>query len=160
MVFEQCAEIIEAGNVTEILEQCPFAQGFTGGMVGGALVAVGIIIALILGAALYVYFALAWYTTAKKLKYKYPWLAWIPIANIALILQLGGFHWAWAFLILIPVLGWATLFILAIISKWRIFEKRKYPGWLSLAIILPQIGGLLHMIVLGFVAWGKGRKNR
>ena len=43
--------------------------------------------------------------------------------------------------------------ILGIIAKWRIYEKRKYPGWLSLAVVVPQIGGIIHLIVIGFVAW-------
>ena len=91
-LVEQCVEIIEGGNMTEILEQCSFAQGFTGGLLGGAIAAVGIMLAVILGLALYVYSSLAWYTIAQKLKHKHPWIAWIPFANVALVLQLGGFH--------------------------------------------------------------------
>jgi hypothetical protein len=34
MTFQQCAEIIDAGNMTEIMELCPFAQGFAGGLFG------------------------------------------------------------------------------------------------------------------------------
>ena len=104
-------------------------------------------------AAIYVYSSLAWYKIARKLKYKSPWIAWIPIANWAMILQLGGFHWAWIFLVLIPILGWIPLFVLCIIAHWRIFEKRKYPGWFSLSMIIPQIGGVLYLIAIGFVAW-------
>ena len=103
--------------------------------------------------AFYIYFSLAWMTIAKKLKYKRPWLAWIPIVNIAMMLQLGSFHWAWIFLVLIPILGWIPLFVLMIISTWRIFEKRKYPGWFSLSLIIPQIGGILYLVAIGFVAW-------
>src|SRR3989344_2468192 len=80
----------------------------------GALVALGIMIAVLIFLALYVYFAFAWMTIARKLKYKYPWLAWIPFANIAMILQLGGFHWAWVFLILIPFAGWIAIIVLGI----------------------------------------------
>ena len=103
--------------------------------------------------AVYIYSSLAWMTIAKKLKYKRPWLAWIPVANIAMVLQLGKFHWAWVFLIFIPIIGWIALFILAIISIWRVFEKRKYPGWFSLSMVIPKVGGILYLIALGFVAW-------
>ena len=96
---------------------------------------------------------------ARKLKYKREWLAWIPIANISMMLQLGGFHWAWVFLILIPILGWIALAVLVIIATWRIFEQRKYPGWFSLSMIIPQIGGILYMIIIGFVAY-KDRKKK
>jgi hypothetical protein len=114
--------------------------------------------ALVVIIALYVYHAIAWYTIAKKLKYKRPWFSWIPFAGTAMRLQLGKFHWAWVLLYLIPILGWIALFILLIISYWRIFEKRKYPGWFSLSVIIPRIGGILYLIAIGLVAW-KDRKK-
>ena len=158
MAFEECKQLF-SGELTgeaakEALARCPFA----GGMIGGALIAVGIILAIIIGLVFYVYHSLAWYTIAKKLKYNNAWLAWVPIINIVLILQLGGFHWAWIFLILIPILGWIALFVLGIIATWRIFEKRKYPGWFSLAPIIPQVGGILYLIAIGFVAWSKKKR--
>ena len=131
---------------------------FVGGAIGSFLGAY-LVFGILLVVASYVYFALAWMTIAKKLKYKYPWIAWIPIANIAMIFQLGGFHWALIFLLLIPVLGWFAIAILAIIATWRIFEKRKYPGWLALiplAGIIPLIGWLAqiaNLVIIGLVAW-------
>jgi uncharacterized membrane protein YhaH (DUF805 family) len=118
-----------------------------------------IVLAVIFGIAVYAYWAIAWSTILKKLKYKKHWLAWIPVAQIAPILEVGGFHWAWIFLVFIPVLGWIALFVLVIISTWKIFEKRKYPGWLSLSMIIPKVGGILYLIAIGFVAW-KNRKKR
>ena len=159
MAFEECKVVIGSGNMNEILKQCPFAQGFAGGVVGGFLMALGIFIIGLILLALYIYSSLAWYTIAKKLKYVNGWLAWIPIINLVLVLQLGGFGWAWIFLLLIPILGWIALFILVIIATWRIFEKRKYPGWFSLAMIIPKVGGILYLIAIGFVAWGKGYKK-
>lgn len=132
-------------------------NAFVGGAFG-ALVALGIVVAVLFFAALYVYFALSWSTIAKKLKYKKHWLAWIPFANISMILQLGRFHWAFVFLILIPILGWIALAVLMVIATWRIFEKRHYPGWLSLSMIIPRIGGILYLIAIGFVAWKDKRK--
>ena len=105
--------------------------------------------------AIYAYFSLAWMTIAREMKHKYSWLAWIPVANIAMILQLGGFHWAWVFLILIPIAGWLALLVMIIMATWKIFEKRRYPGWFSLSMIIPQIGGVLYLIAIGFVAWKK-----
>jgi len=136
-------------NITDI------SQVVAGGLVGGAFLALGLFVVLLISLALYVYTSLAWMTIAKKLKYKYAWLAWIPIANIAMMLQLGGFHWAWVFLVLIPILGWLALLVLVIIATWKIFEKRKFPGWFSLSIIIPQIGGVLYLVAIGFVAWYK-----
>ena len=130
-----------------------FLQGIGGGIIGGIFTGLAITTILIIFLGLYVYIAMAWMSIARKLKYKYPWLAWIPFANAAMILQLGGFHWAWVFLFLIPFLGWIAIMIIGIIATWRIFEKRKYPGWFSLSMIIPQIGGILYLIAIGFVAW-------
>ena len=114
---------------------------------------------LVLMLAVYVYFAWALMVIAKKLKYKRAWLAWIPFANIAMVLQLGGFHWAWVFLVLIPFAGWLAVYVLWLIATWRIFEKRKYPGWLSLVPILTMVpylsmlASIAYLIIIGFVAW-------
>jgi hypothetical protein len=126
----------------------------------GALAGVAIVLSLFLGIAIYVYWALAWSKIFRDLKYKRDWLAWIPIAQIAPILQLGGFHWAWIFIILVPLFGWLALFVLIIISTWRIFEKKKHPGWLSLSMIIPRIGGVLYLIAIGFVAWQNKKPKR
>lgn len=129
-----------------------FGDAIAGGVIG-ALVALGVMIAVLVALAVYIYFAVAWITIAKKFNYKYPWLAWIPFANLAMIIQLGGFHWAWIFLLLVPFLGWVAFLVIFIIATWRIFEKRKYPGWFSISIIIPQVGAILYLIAIGFVAW-------
>jgi hypothetical protein len=127
-------------------------------------VALGVIaFFLILG--LYIYHSFAWMTIAKKRKHKAPWLAWIPFANQAMRLQLGGFAWQWIFLILIPIFGWVPLYIMLVISSWRIFEDLKYPGWISLAPLLDfagaeGVGFLLNLIVIGVVAWKEPDKKQ
>lgn len=129
----------------------------------GFLLALGFF-ALLISLAIYIYFALAWMAIAKKKGHKYPWLAWIPFANISMWFQMGGFHWAWIFLILIPVAGWLAIAILFIISNWRVFESLKYPGWLSLAplldIIAGGVGTIAYGIVAGIIAWGNNEKGK
>jgi len=144
--------------IEEILTENAVSDFFVGTAVG-VLIALGIIILVLLVLAVYIYFALAWVTIARKLKFKKSWIAWIPFANLSMILHLGRFHWAWIFLILIPVAGWIALFVLLIIAKWRIFEKRKYPGWFSLSLVIPQVGFILYLIAIGFVAWGDKKKR-
>ena len=110
-------------NETEILVK------ITENVAGGALLALiagFILIGILLLAAFYIYFALAWSTIANKLKFKRSWIAWIPIANLSMILHLGRFNWAWIFIILIPIAGWVALAVLLIIATWRIFEARNY----------------------------------
>mgnify|MGYP001585908907 FL=1 len=129
---------------------------------GASLIAIlltVIVLLILVVIAFYVYTSLAWMKIAKKLKYKNAWLAWIPIASWAMRLELGGFHWAWIFLILIPILGWIPLFVLIIISTWKIFEKRKYPGWFSLSVVIPNVGWILYLVAIRFVAL-KDRKKR
>jgi len=119
------------------------------------------VIAFLFLIAIYVYQALAWVKIAKKMKYKHPWLAWIPFAGSAMRLQLGGFHWAWIFLVLIPIFGWIPLIVLLTIAMWRIYEKRKFPAWLSLGfavMFIPKISGLgfvAYMVSIGLIAWKK-----
>lgn len=121
----------------------------------GAFMAVGLVIML----ALYVYFAFAWMVILKKIGYHTPWLSWIPIVQLVPLLEEGGFHWAWIFVMLVPFLGWLTVGVMAIIGAWKIFEKLKYPGWLTLVPlggIIPFIGWLFSiagLVIIGMVAW-------
>jgi hypothetical protein len=127
----------------------------------GALIAALFIFAVIFFIALYIYFALAWRAIARKRGYKHPWLAWVPVANIAMWLQMGGFSWAWIFLMIIPIAGWIAVFVLFLISTWKVFEKLKYPGWLGLSPLLSVLGHgfgfLAYGIIIGIVAWKKKR---
>lgn len=155
MVFEECKEFL-AGN-PDAIANCSLTEAFVGG-VTGSFIALGIMAMVFIMLAFYVYHSFAWMTIGRKLKYEKPWFAWIPFVSTAMRLQLGGFHWAWTFLWLVPVLGWIALFVLLIISYWRIFEKRKYPGWFSLSMIVPKLNGILYLIVIGFVAWEDRKK--
>ncbi len=125
-------------------------------MLGGAMAGfflTSMLFLFLFGVAAYIYTSYAWMIIGQKLKYDKPWLAWIPFAGTSMVLQMGGFHWALVFLFLVPILGWIALGVLYIISNWRIFEQRKYPGWYSLSVIIPQVGSVLYLIVLGFVAF-------
>lgn len=129
------------------------------GVLSGMLIGGLLWLTLIVLVAAYIFTSLAFYTIGKKLKYKQPWLAWIPIVNMAMVLEIGGFHWAWIFLMLIPILGWIPLGVLTLISMWRIFEKRNYPGWLCLVYLLSPIpflgwvANIAGIVILGLVAW-------
>jgi hypothetical protein len=161
------------GNFTQMMQSMSnVIQNYFGAMwpnsaqfiwpIMGALIA----FAVVLFVGIWIYTSVAYMEIAKKLRYKKSWLAWIPFARGAMILQLGGFGWGLIFLALVPVLGWITLAILFYISKWRIFEKRKYSGWLALiplAGMLPYLSvfaEIAYLIVLGFVAWQDKRGKR
>lgn len=137
-----------------------YSNAVFGGAVLAALAAF-LIIALIVLLAFYIYHSLAWMRIAKRMNFKNAWLAWIPFAGSAMRLHLGRFHWAWIFLIFLPIVGWIALIILLTIAKWRIFEKRHYPGWLAISfpvMFIPGIswiGFIAYFIIIGVVAWGK-----
>jgi len=141
-------------------------QNAIAGSALGALIVGAIVLFAIIAVAVWIYTSLAWATIGKKLRHKNSWLAWIPFARTGLVLSLGKFHWAWTFLYLIPIIGWAILGVLCIIAHWRIFEIRNYSGWLALvplAGIIPVLGvfsGIAYLIILGIVAWKDKRKRR
>ena len=126
-----------------------------------AMIAQYAIYFVIIGILFYVYYSITLMTIAKKIGDKRPWLAWIPLANIALFLKIGDFHWAWAFLALIsaiPVIGiipFIALIVLTVIAQWRVNEKRNFPGWTSLLTLLPWVGGIWNIILMGILAWKK-----
>lgn len=158
MACEWCGQFIE--NLP-----AGYAEALLGGATGAVLIALGFI-AILLLIGIYIYQAYAWMLIAKREKYKYPVLAWIPFAAGAMRLQLGGFHWAWIFLVLIPILGWIALIVLLTMSIWKIFEKEKYEGWISLSYpatfvpVISGIGAIAYLIIIGFVAWKKPGKKK
>lgn len=139
----------------------------------GGLIAVimgMIVFALVMAVVIYIYTALAMMTIAKKLGYDKAWLAWIPVANVFLLPILAQKPWQMGFIIIspllvsffvkMPVLGALITFaagiaslVFSIMYTWQIFERRKYPGWLSLLVLVPGLGALIGLVVIGIVAW-------
>ena len=122
----------------------------------GALAGAMIGVVIVIGLALYVYSAFAWMTIAKKLgKEDIAWLAWVPIAQAALLPILADKEWPWVFILLVPIAN----IVFMIMWMWKIYEKRNYPGPLALipiAGVIPIIGGfasIANLVILGLVAW-------
>jgi hypothetical protein len=109
-------------------------------MAGGTLV-----LFLLIGLAVYVYTALAVQTIAEKTNTENPWLAWIPIANIILLLNIAKKPIWWIVPFLIPLVN-----IVFIIMVWMgVAEARNQPSWWGLLMINPVLGA----IVPGYLAW-------
>jgi hypothetical protein len=132
-----------------------YTEAMMGGiLLGGLGTALGFVAFLIL-VGIYVYLAFVWMAISRKLGYDKPWLAWIPIANVFLLPILSKKHWVWGLLLFVPIVN----IVFGIIWTWTIFERRNYPGWLSLITLLvfvPFIAGLAQLaflIIQGFVAW-------
>ncbi len=109
-------------------------------LAGGVL-----IFALIIGLAIYVYMALAVQTIAQKTNAENPWMAWIPIVNIVLLLNIAKKPIWWIVLFLIPLVN-----IVFVILVWMgVAEARNKPSWWGILLIVPVVG----IIVPGYLAW-------
>jgi hypothetical protein len=122
----------------------------------GAFFAAFLILGIFMVVAVYVYFAFVFSTLAKKMGQKdLMWLAWVPIAQFALLPILAKKRWEWAFILLAPIVN----IVFMVMWTWKIFEARKYPGWLSLLCvftIMPFVGwiaAIADLVVWGLVAW-------
>jgi hypothetical protein len=79
---------------------------------------------LVISLALYIYVSLAVQTIASKTNTGNAWLAWIPIANIFLLLNVAKKPLWWFILFLIPLVG----LIMAIIVWMEVAKARGKPG--------------------------------
>lgn len=114
---------------------------------GAAIAAAGVMIFvfLVFSLAIYVYFALALQTIAKKTNTENPWLAWIPIVNIILMLNIAKKPLWWFILCLIPLVN----IVIVIIVWMAIAEARGKPNWWGILLIVPVV----NLIVPGYLAW-------
>ncbi len=139
-------------------EEILAAMGF--GALGGFIASMLVVFVIIL-IALYVYQAFALMNIAKRTKTENEWLAWIPIGNLVLMANIAKMHW-WPVLLLILVfvpfiniLAIIALVVFYIIWLWKICEARKRPGWWAILTIIPFVGGIWMLIMLGILAWGE-----
>jgi uncharacterized protein DUF5684 len=102
-------------------------------------------IALVCGLAVYIYMALALQTIAVKTNTANAWLAWVPIANAILMLQIAKKPLWWIILFAIPIVN-----IVIVIMVWMgVAEARQKPNWWGILAIVP----LVNMVVPGYLAW-------
>ena len=128
----------------------------------GEILAFGgiLLIALVVGVAVYLYFSFALMTLAKKMQTERPWLAFIPVANFYLMSKMAKMHW-WPVLLVFGTLfsGVNEIFsfalsVFVVIWMWKIFKEFKKPGWWAILIIIPILW-IVYGVLLGMTAWGK-----
>lgn len=133
--------------------------------------------------AYYIYTSYALMKIADKTKTKDSWLAWIPYVNLILIARIARMHWwpvlppfvlgILCLIILFPLVftGSSAVFVIFIIFfilfvvsgliltiysfiwYWKMFEAVKRPGWWILLVLIPYVGGLIFLILLGIAAF-------
>jgi uncharacterized protein DUF5684 len=106
----------------------------------------GIIFFVVLvGLAGYVYVSLALQTIANKTNTANAWLAWIPIANIFLMLSVAKKPMWWFLLFLVPLVN----IVFGVIVWMAIAEARGKPNWWGILVIVP----VANLVVPGVLAW-------
>jgi hypothetical protein len=93
----------------------------------------------------YVYVALALQTIAQKTNTANGWLAWIPIGNIILMLEIAKKPIWWIILFFIPLVN----LVMSILVWMGIAEARSKPSWWGILLIIPVV----NIIVPGYLAW-------
>ena len=91
----------------------------------------------------YVCMAIGLYFSAKKANTKNPWVAFIPLIQIVVLLQLIDKSGWSIFLLLIPVINW-ILMIIWIVKYFKAFEAGS--GFVAIAIIT------MILLPLAFIA--------
>jgi cytochrome bd-type quinol oxidase subunit 2 len=115
------------------------------GAAGLAVLGGMLFVFLIIFGVFYVYISLALSTIAKKTNTENPWMAWIPIVNIILMLNIAKKPMWWILLCLIPVVS-----IVIMILVWmEIAKARNKPEWWGILLIVPVV----NIIVPGYLAW-------
>src|SRR5262245_20392053 len=104
-----------------------------------------ILFCVVIGIGAYVYAALALQTIANKTNTQNSWLAWIPIANLILMLNVAKKPLWWIILLLIPIVN-----IVIIVMVWMAMaEARGKPSWWGVLVIVP----VANIVVPGVLAW-------
>ncbi len=132
--------------IAVLLPSVAFAQsqeepsGAQAALAGGMLLVIAVI-----GLAFYVYLSLALMTIANKTHTENAWLAWIPIGNLILLLNVAKKPIWWILLFLIPLVS----IVMAIIVWMAVAEARGKPNWWGILLIIPLVG----LVVPGYLAW-------
>lgn len=103
------------------------------------------LVVFVVALAMYIYMALALQTIAKKTGTANGWLAWIPIVNLFLILQIAQKPLWWFILFLIPFVN----IVVGIITFMAIAVRRGKPEWIGVLIVVPFV----NIFVPGYLAW-------
>ena len=134
LLLSLAAILLSASNAFAQRDALPWA--FMGGF---------LIVILLIAVAFYVYSALALQTIAQKTNTENGWLAWIPIANLFLMVMIAKKPAWWILLCFIP---FANLVIL-ILLWMAIAEARGKPNWWGIMLLVPVV----NIVVPGYLAW-------
>ncbi|MCX6737387.1 MAG: zinc ribbon domain-containing protein [Candidatus Parcubacteria bacterium] len=105
----------------------------------------------VLGLLGYIYLAVSLQVLAKKTGTENGWMAWIPIADIFLMINIAKKPLWWFILLLIPIVN----IVIGIILWMAIAERRGKEGWIGILLIVPIVG----IAVPGYLAFFDAKKG-
>ena len=114
-----------------------------------------IMLFLVLGIAIYIFTAFCLMKIANRKNVPNAWLAFVPIAQLWVVLKVANLHWAWMFILLIgivPMIGQLLGLIGMIYIAYKFLEGIKQPWWWLLIMFLVPLFG--YPIALGYFAFG------
>lgn len=114
-------------------------------VIGIAIIGVVLLIFLAFFGAIYVYFALAISTIARKTNTPNAWYAWVPILNMVLVLNVAKKPVWWFILFFVPFVNMVIL----ILTWMAVAQARGRPDWWGVFIIAP----IANFILPGILAW-------
>lgn len=113
---------------------------------GLVIVGIGLLLLLLLIVVIfYVYMAVCLVKIAHKTKTENAWLAWIPIANIILMLQIAKKPLWWLILFFIP----GANIVFTVLVWMEISKMLGKPEWLGILMIVP----IANLVVPGYLAF-------
>ncbi len=99
------------------------------------------------GIAVYVYMAYALQLVAKKTSTLKTWWAWVPIANIFLLVKIAQKSYWWVLWSLIPIVN----LVITAILWMRVAVRLEKPKWLGILAAIPFV----NFVAIGYLAFSK-----
>jgi magnesium-transporting ATPase (P-type) len=100
---------------------------------------------IVIALAIYVYYAVSLMKIANKTNTPNAWMAWIPIANLILMIQVAQKPLWWIILFFIPIVN----IVVSILIWMEIAKAVGKPDWWGILIIVP----IVNLIVPGYLAF-------
>jgi hypothetical protein len=116
------------------------------------LTGVGLVVFGVFALIAYVYTSWAFMVVAQKVGEQPAWLAWVPILNVYLLTKIAKVHPLSLLLMFVPIAN----IVYAVFLLMKIAERRGFPSWLGLFVLVPLAG----LILPGYLAWAEPSKAK
>lgn len=98
----------------------------------------------------YIYGSWTLMVIAQKVGEESPWMAWVPVLNIILMLKVAKMSPWLVLLIIVPFVN----IVLFVIVMMKVAERRGFPNWLGLLCLVP----VANIILPGYLAFAEPSK--